>query len=361
MHNMRRENSIFYKLSQFGYSTGLFTSNEYVRSHNLNSGFNHITGIPDSFDKCFSRGKVTSSDTPDGFYYAQEFSEWKDEKDNWAACINLMDAHSPYEPRPEFDSSGSKVRSIQERVNKHRTWRYHGGEIEDWEIRSLYSLYLDCIRQVDRILQKILSEVSEDTLVVVTSDHGEGFVDSSPIPKLADLVSHGSGVQEELLHVPLIVQSPNQDEENKITSLASLCEFPSAVDTLGTKELDNGEFCVDECYAGRVKLMNDVREIASQYVDDVERVSTNAKVFYEDFGKGKVKKKAAWNNEVCEMVSAGPSAVTKSEVVDSSTIQEYDMVEKRDDILIERDGLELGGDLGNDDELKERLEDLGYL
>ena len=67
--------------------------------------------------------------------------------------------------------------------------------------------YLNAIRQADRQLGRLFAFLREhgldqDTLVVVTGDHGEAFGDPHP------LMGHGSGLFEENLRVPLFFWSP---------------------------------------------------------------------------------------------------------------------------------------------------------
>lgn len=351
------EDNIFYRLSNSGYRTGLFTSNRYVLSHGLKDGFDDVYGEPDEFSDEYVSGKEIDDSAPDGFYYADRFVDWSDDGHPWAACINLMDAHEPYEPRDSFDRRDELPREIQRENRKHMSWKYHGGLIEDWEIRSQYGLYRDGINQVDSIVERIVNSVSDDTLVVITGDHGQGFIESSPVPDAPPLVSHSAGLSEQLLHVPLIVSAPNQDRSGVLDKLATLSEFPSAVNDLGVKEYDDGAFAVDECYAGRCELMDDVYDVVDNYVDNVEMLSSNAKIYYEDMDGRCVRKVACWNDSCAEIVSAGPGCIVESSVLESNTVEEYDEVEQKD-LFDKNNEVEMEAD---DEEVRDRLEDLGYI
>ncbi len=67
--------------------------------------------------------------------------------------------------------------------------------------------YLNAIRQADRQLGRLFAflrehSLDQNTLVVVTGDHGEAFGDPHPI------MGHGSGLFDENLRVPLLFWSP---------------------------------------------------------------------------------------------------------------------------------------------------------
>jgi arylsulfatase A-like enzyme len=68
--------------------------------------------------------------------------------------------------------------------------------------------YLSAIRQADRHLARLFDALrrrglADDTLVVITGDHGEAFGDLHP-----DNLSHGSSLFDESLRVPLILWNP---------------------------------------------------------------------------------------------------------------------------------------------------------
>jgi phosphoglycerol transferase MdoB-like AlkP superfamily enzyme len=67
--------------------------------------------------------------------------------------------------------------------------------------------YLNAIRQADRHLGRLFESLrsrglADDTLVVITGDHGEAFGD------LHDVFSHGTGMFDECQRVPLVLWNP---------------------------------------------------------------------------------------------------------------------------------------------------------
>ncbi|MBN2467239.1 MAG: sulfatase [Deltaproteobacteria bacterium] len=92
--------------------------------------------------------------------------------------LHLLDTHHPYEPSKMYQQFGSDAQSLY-----------------DGEIR--------CVDHHIRLIRDILVQkgVSEKTLYIVTSDHGEEFEDHGGS-------FHAKHLYEEVLRVPLIISSP---------------------------------------------------------------------------------------------------------------------------------------------------------
>jgi arylsulfatase A-like enzyme len=92
--------------------------------------------------------------------------------------------------------------------------------------------YDDCIAALDDQLGRLLEELRgqgllENTLVVITSDHGEGFGDHG-------VWGHGTGVYIEQISVPLVILSPGGPAGRIMDQPISLRDLPvTVVDLLG--------------------------------------------------------------------------------------------------------------------------------
>lgn len=274
---LRPGHTIWEYLAEEGYRTGLFTPNAIVaESSNLASFFQTVEGpkrdvlvFPEALGPeevpgmpsytsylwaCLKSGSPIKSivnglarefgessaahnpKQEHGEVYVQDFLDWvKSDSDTWAACINLMDAHYPYIPLEEFDHWGSKT--LQ---NLHR--EAMGGPLTTqylskrplWELQACESLYDDCIRQADAYVGQTLEKLEEmgeleNTLIVVTSDHGEGFGEYSVLNDDVQLIDHSWGIGDEVSHVPLVVKYPGDSTQRIVRAPASLTKFPSVV------------------------------------------------------------------------------------------------------------------------------------
>ena len=80
-----------------------------------------------------------------GRRFAEAFLEWQaDTSGPWAGCINLMDAHQPYEPVPTFDHwGGDRLRTLQSEIDSF--WEFNGGRRPWWQ-RNALTAYDGAIR-----------------------------------------------------------------------------------------------------------------------------------------------------------------------------------------------------------------------
>ncbi|WP_084777653.1 sulfatase-like hydrolase/transferase [Natrialba sp. SSL1] len=98
-------------------------------------------------------------DNPDSKYreihggeFTQNFLEWKTRQEGpWAACINLMDTHSPYKPQNQFNQWGEDKTWTVQNENKPKISELLDGT--GWDrIKALESLYDGALLQADSIL-----------------------------------------------------------------------------------------------------------------------------------------------------------------------------------------------------------------
>jgi len=293
--------------------------------------------------------------------YADRFLDWEsDTSGPWAACLNLMDAHIPYDPAAEHDRWGSeKARSIQNEFEDHK-WEFNAGTRPWWELKAIEGLYDGGIRQADEQVGRILSELRsreelDDTLVVISADHGEGFGEPSNVRPDTRVAEHGVGIHEALFHVPLVVKYPGQRRKRTVESAASLTRFPAVVDDVLEGDHDIGsEFVPDgPVLTTAVGLDGLLRERAERYCDDLSPYTSVAKAVYEDEGEA-VNKYVTWRSE------AATVKVWDARTVRKVASSDYGRVEAAfEGIDTAGSAAVTEGSLGDD--TQRQLEDLGYI
>ncbi|MFB6198535.1 MAG: sulfatase-like hydrolase/transferase, partial [Halobacteriaceae archaeon] len=161
--------------------------------------------------------------------YIDLFLDWIEHQSSpWAGFLNLMDAHYPYIPKPEYDFwGGEKLADIQTQMGTPSREILSGKPIG--EFQALESLYDGCIRQLDHYIEYLVGSLKargefENTFLAITSDHGEGFAEQSNVNRAVELIDHSWGIHEVLTHVPLIVKYPEQTTGGTVDELASLTE-----------------------------------------------------------------------------------------------------------------------------------------
>jgi arylsulfatase A-like enzyme len=120
------------------------------------------------------------------------------------AFLNYNDAHSPYEV-PDRSTAGFGLRpaSWLDRQTLHRWVTLDKARLSYHDVRMAADVYDDCILYLDRRLEVLLQELSrrgvlDNTLVIVTADHGEHLGDHV-------LFFHGCSLYRQLVQVPLVI------------------------------------------------------------------------------------------------------------------------------------------------------------
>lgn len=154
--------------------------------------------------------------------------------------INYYDAHRPYQldeiTGPRFGASAlpaaeqSKIdgRFQDMTAGKPIPAGYTADQITREGVHLFHDCYDSCIAYIDAQLGRLLGELErrgrlENTLVIVTSDHGEQLGEHG-------LVSHGASVHREEVHVPLLVVPPSPARASRIVAEpVSLRDVPATV------------------------------------------------------------------------------------------------------------------------------------
>ena len=150
------------------------------------------------------------------------------------AFLNYNDAHSPYEvPDKSIPGFGLRPRSSRERQAIEDFIMIDKTTLSVDHVQMATDVYDDCIAYLDGRLGLLLDELSrqgvlENTLVVVTSDHGEHLGDHG-------LFFHGGSLYRQLVQVPLLIVGNKEVPAGRtVAEPVSLRDLPaSIIDLLG--------------------------------------------------------------------------------------------------------------------------------
>lgn len=229
--------------------SGVFSTNPFLEDseYGLTSQFDHRVHEPDlSTEGLLSHSKEVVERLFRDRHIMNHLKTWIGSQDeqSWNALVNLMDVHTPYIPET---MKYSNTRDVFFEKNT----RYNGDfDVPSSQLSVKQSLYCDCLLSVSNRINSIityLEDVGElqNTHIVVTSDHGEGFGESTPFHD-RDSVYHYNSVGEELLHVPMFEIHPDMTEFERVDSLGSVTNLYG----LFTGELDS--VCCEETTASVV-------------------------------------------------------------------------------------------------------------
>ena len=399
---------------RFGYATGLFTNNRIVASaSNLSDAFEHVhhpsyplikrlesvvdetvlkklyfylygagarlsqairrletrSSTVDRLSAAVEDWRSTDTDDEPGFksLYGGEFTDaflqWEaGQSSPWAACINLMDAHSPYQPREEFDHWGTDRHREIQRGELPSVWETMSGE--GWDrVAALEHLYDGAIQQADAIVSELIAALERrgalsETVVIITSDHGEAFGERSRLDDRVRLRGHKWGIHEVLTHVPLVVSYPGQTGGRVVDTPVSLTDIPA----LGRAAATEADPAAARPLADTDRVLASTFQLREKKLAKYSSVENNRayvgpwRAVYEPGEDGTVRKFARHDDRSLALLidnEGEPDPMGDSgEALDRIT-QAYGPIENSE--ILTQETAEI------DDELEQRLEDLGYI
>ena len=429
---LRSGSTVFGALADAGYATGVFSENVYLTDDRWNlagdfetvvdapgpgatdgDGLPAFVPAPPSGSRSSDSGPDPGEDRPDderlddpyaggelgrgpaGAWYVDALLGWIDGIEGpWAACLNLMDAHRPYEPRPGHDRWADEFsRRLQaEELGVKWEWPFHGDDRKPWQLAVLEGLYEGAVRQADAALGRLLdglrdSGALDDSLLVVTADHGEGFGEPPDVHGGPSGLAHGMGVHESVVHVPLVVRAPGQTSGRRVGRPATLTRLPAVVERLSGASLgdwggaDRHEATdVDPAGAGRgdgterrsgsridaglccpegpvltygAPISDRMVASLAEHVDETTPYEHRGWAVYDEHTDGHVRRRVAWGDAARETASYDPGTHRTVGPIDPDRVRAA-----FDDGLT--DASEPIDDESIDGTVVDRLRDLGY-
>lgn len=187
-------------LSEKGYRTGAVISQYFLRArYGMNQGFATY-----SEDEAKSTDHISSENVT---RRAREMlREFRKGPAPFFLFVHYFDPHVDYMRHPQFAlarGSGGRIRGGE----KLSDVRPFFESLEPFELEFLRGVYREEIRWADLHVGRLLSTLAElgiddETLVVITSDHGEEF------QSRGKHIGHCVGLYEEDVRVPLIILDP---------------------------------------------------------------------------------------------------------------------------------------------------------
>ncbi|HQX80105.1 MAG TPA: sulfatase [Vicinamibacterales bacterium] len=220
-------------LSDAGYATGGFSANmgNAGVSSGIARGFTHFEDYPMSAWSVLRGSKIgveitgsiwlrellghhSSPDRKRSPQVSTEFLSWLDDQQErpFFAFLNYFDAHNPYEAPPAFEERFGVSRTPRPNDVSPLDWMDWNDAQKDVALRT----YEAAIAYQDEQLRGLFAELEKrgklaNTLVIVTSDHGEEFGEHG-------VMRHGNSLYRASVHVPLVVSFPNHVNAGRVIS-----------------------------------------------------------------------------------------------------------------------------------------------
>jgi arylsulfatase A-like enzyme len=152
------------------------------------------------------------------------------------ALLNYYDSHAPYIPPQPYRSQFSQEREPGGRINTDWGMDHIYVPMTPEQLQGEVDAYDGAIAYVDDHIGKLLAELqrrglTQNTLVVITSDHGESFGEHG-------LLEHNNSLYREVIHVPLIFWWPGRIPAGaRITQIVTNAALPATLlDLIGGDE-----------------------------------------------------------------------------------------------------------------------------
>ncbi|MFH2110492.1 MAG: sulfatase [Candidatus Bathyarchaeota archaeon] len=248
----KQDHNVASVLGGQGYHTAMIHSNPIV--HAFYGGFNETVDLKSSKFKVSKgwkkalrsnlppqiiagmkrlRASVYEDDSYLPYSRAQETLEftgkWMKDHSRYFLWAHLMDPHIPYYPQnTSLDITKHEMRTLNDKLIES----VHGNYTpKPEEVETAKTLYSEDIHEMDHEIGVFMEDFPEDTLLVVTSDHGEEFGEHGQYSH------HGDKIVQELVHVPLIFFGSGVSEGKVIDDqVSSLSIAPTILESLGVIE-----------------------------------------------------------------------------------------------------------------------------
>lgn len=220
-------------LKQCGYRTASFNAGGYVRG---------IWGLDQGFDLYDSSSVFHLEET------VKLASDWLGQigEDRFFLFLHTYEVHHPYQPRPrhvELLDTGYQG-SLPDEISVNLLAEINSGkrEISAADLEHIRSLYDAETRSMDEAFVTFIDNLKssgryDNTIIIVTSDHGEEFGEHGRIGW------HSHTLYDELLKVPLLIKLPgSQHAGNRVSGMVRLIDvLPTLIDLLGLPALPSLE------------------------------------------------------------------------------------------------------------------------
>lgn len=212
-------------LARKGFATAGIATNSLLSSNGLDAGFETMEQV----DKGGPHPSAVSA-------RSIEWLSARDPQRPFFLLVHYIDPHTDYETLPEFRDRFIEPYDGPATGTSEQLYDFVEGSIsfDEADGRHLSNLYDGAVAQLDDQIRRLCDYLREEglldeTLLVITSDHGEEFLDHGG-------VLHGTTQFEELVRVPLIVVGPGVPPGLRIDVPVSLVDvMPTCLDMLGVE------------------------------------------------------------------------------------------------------------------------------
>lgn len=137
--------------------------------------------------------------------------------------LHYFDPHHFYHPRKPWIENYTSEKLTEELGLYKKNWielKQVQFKKDPLMLANLVALYDSEINYVDSFIGELIQkfELDNNTLLIITSDHGEEFLEH-------DQLGHGNNLYRETIHIPLIMKSPHSSKKEIIHRQVNLVDI----------------------------------------------------------------------------------------------------------------------------------------
>jgi arylsulfatase A-like enzyme len=194
-------------LKEAGYETAAFYSNPWLtdRLTGMLRGFEHYAVESDDRERIFHRGNQGG---PESVANVDEWLSGRDASRPFLMFVNFLEPHLPYDPPERYREEHLSDLPFDDVFKTAWAMELNAGALqpERVDFERAGRLYAGDVNAADEYLGQVLESLGqhvdvENTVIIVTSDHGENLGDYG-------FMDHQFGLFETLIEVPLVVRAP---------------------------------------------------------------------------------------------------------------------------------------------------------
>jgi arylsulfatase A-like enzyme len=200
-------------LQAHGYTTFGVASNLHLSGKfGFAKGFNYFKCLP--WDPAQSVNKIVYS-----------WEKYIKKSDKFFLWVHYFDPHHAYHARSPWieqytPKALTRKLNLTSKSSSELTKLIPTFKKDPQALSNLIALYDSEINYVDSYLGKLIRKfgLNKNTLIIITADHGEGFLDHSQL-------GHGNNLYHETIHIPLIIKLPYSSKKEIVDKQVNLIDI----------------------------------------------------------------------------------------------------------------------------------------
>jgi len=229
-------NMLAERLKKKGYATGAVIANPVAGPlHGFNQGYDFFCSTYKKKKK--DRDWEAEATPKDGTYFKANYVtnitiDWINKQEKpFFLYVHYMDPHVPYLPPYKWrDKMLGDAQPLNEEILRNFKFGPTGKKaISESDMKRMRAQYEGEIAFTDNELSRLFNALDSNTFIVLTGDHGEGFLEHGNW-------RHANSLYQELLHVPLIIKGPGVPQNKRVDFTVSHVDItPTILDFVGAK------------------------------------------------------------------------------------------------------------------------------